>query len=243
MSQWRTDSDLLANVRSGSPLPVNRLEVQQYCPLEVTKSSDQSERGSDYVRSVLAQLDGGIPLLTRVAVEDGAAYFLGTQPADGYSTFLDQGIVFYIMLQRALAQGAAVLGGASSRMCGTVSDEQVLQWTALDAEAAALPPSRRPLVPGTYQTKTGQVALNRPASEDASGIVTDEQLQQMFGALDYVRIQDQSGQQGSLASEIWRLFLGLMIAGLLAEAVLCVPQSHSRPSTSGTSPAPVTPSN
>ncbi len=34
MSQWRTDSDLLANARSGSPLPVNRIEVLQYCPLE-----------------------------------------------------------------------------------------------------------------------------------------------------------------------------------------------------------------
>jgi hypothetical protein len=37
-------------------------------------------------------------------------------------------------------------------------------------------------------------------------------------------IDDQAGAVGSLASEVWRMFLIAMIVALMAEAILCVPQ-------------------
>ncbi|MBL8818113.1 MAG: BatA domain-containing protein [Planctomyces sp.] len=242
VGQWRTDSDLLANTRSGSPLPVSRLQVRQYCPLTINATNQNQPGGepgtqppsagtstesgagaADRIVSVLAQLDGGIPLLTRMSLGDGAYYFLGTRPEPEYSTMLNQGVVFYVMIQRAIAQGAAILGGASGRNCGTVPDDLMQQWTALDPESLEIVPSRRSLLPGVFQSGARQISLNRPLTEDDSQVVADEQLEQMFGTLDFVRIQDQSGQQSSLASEIWRLFLGLMIFALLAEAVLCLP--------------------
>ena len=41
------------------------------------------------------------------------------------------------------------------------------------------------------------------------------------------QIDGQALGDDTLASEVWRIFLTLMIAALLAEAVLCVPETHA----------------
>ena len=96
VESWRGDEDLLAHTASGQPLPVGQLQIRKYCGLsgEVTP---------------LATLRGGAPLLARVTTSRGAAYFCATTPAPADSSLATSGVVFYVLVQRALA---ARSGGA-----------------------------------------------------------------------------------------------------------------------------------
>ena len=67
-----------------------------------------------------------------------------------------------------------------------------------------------------------RVAINRPPSEDASAVLSDEVLEELFAGLDYQKISDDVGQGSALANEIWRVFLAFMAIALLFEAVLCL---------------------
>ena len=60
----------------------------------------------------LARFKTGDPLLARVPTDRGAVYFCTTLPRASHSSLARDGVVFYVMLQRALAQGAAMLGSA-----------------------------------------------------------------------------------------------------------------------------------
>ncbi|MFN9824653.1 MAG: hypothetical protein ACK58J_10920 [Planctomyces sp.] len=52
----------------------------------------------------------------------------------------------------------------------------------------------------------------------------EEELQQTLSGLNFTVIRDSAGSADSLAAEVWRAFLLLMIAALMAEALLCLPQ-------------------
>lgn len=228
ITRWRTDADLLSNSRSGTPLPVGQIELQKFCRVKVA-----AETGA----VLLAQLDGGDGLLTRVATDLGAVYFCGTLPGGGYSSLISNGVVFYVMIQRSLAQGSGSLGKARQLDCSQVLSQQVSEWKPLDADTEATRLSRRSLVSGVFQNGEILMALNRPVAEDSMEILTDESLQRIFGELDYTRIDDRTGSRSDLASEVWRLFLLLMIVALLAEALLCIPErAERRPAVFRTSP-------
>ena len=66
-------------------------------------------------------------------------------------------------------------------------------------------------------------ALNRPLSEDVSQIITEENVEALFDGIDFTRLNDSAGSAAALASEVWRMFLVMMIVALIAEAVLCLP--------------------
>lgn len=102
---WRGDQDLFRHAQSGLALPVGQLQVRNYCGLsgEVT---------------TLATLQGNIPLLVRVATNRGGVYFCATTVAGGDSSLASNGVVLYVMVQRALANGAAVLGTTRQLIAG-----------------------------------------------------------------------------------------------------------------------------
>ena len=228
ITRWRTDADLLSNSRSGTPLPVGQIELRKYCRVRAAE-----EVGA----TLLARLDGGDGLVTRVATDHGAVYFCGTLPGEGYSNLISNGVVFYVMVQRSLAQGSGSLGKARQLDCSQLISQQVSEWKPLDAESNATRPSRRSLVSGVFPNGEILLALNRPEVEDSVEILTDESLQRIFGELDYTRIDDRTGSRSDLASEVWRLFLLLMIVALLAEALLCIPErADRRPAVFRTSP-------
>ena len=89
-----------------------QLQVRKYCGLsgEVTP---------------LATLQGGAPLLARVTTNRGAAYFCATTPAPADSSLATNGVVFYVLVQRALAAGAAALGqhAAARRPASRLADD------------------------------------------------------------------------------------------------------------------------
>lgn len=218
LSRWRTDADLLSNSQSGQPLPAGELNILQFCDSELPKSSE------------LARLENQTALLSRALSDRGAVYFCSTLPTAAHSNLVSNGVVFYVMIQRALARGSGALGAARQYECGRAEAAAAGAWSPLDKLSAEIRPSLRPLLMGLYRDQDTLVALNRPLAEDNPEILNDETLRTLFDGLDYVRINDQSGSTSPLAHEIWRAFLMLMIVALLAEAVLCVPD-RPRPAT------------
>ncbi len=244
VTRWRTDADVLANSQSGTPLPAGQLDIHQVCSVESTvaassassaaegsavagneSSGDASELPS---ASVLAQLDNRRGLLTRVLTEQGAVYFCSTIPVPSHSSLVSNGVVFYVMIQRALAQGAGALGQARNLECGSLASQAANNWKPVDDLTAAVMVSRRSLMPGIFAGDETLFAINRPLAEDTGSVLSDEVLQSIFGELDYTIINDQTDSGSELASEIWRAFLILMIVALLAEALLCVPERSEK---------------
>ncbi|HQX50403.1 MAG TPA: BatA domain-containing protein [Planctomycetaceae bacterium] len=212
LSRWRTDADLLGNSQSGKPLPVGQVITYRSCEIV----NDQG--------TVLAQLSDGPPLLLRANTDQGAAWFCSTLPNTSNSNFVSNGITFYVMIQRAVARGAAALGEARQFDCGTLKPGIAESWTPLDETSGDVLLSQRTLNNGLYETPEATFALNRPLAEDAVEVLSDGTLEQVMSGLNYTRIDDKAGSSMALASEIWRTFLIAMIIALMAEALLCVPE-------------------
>ena len=220
VDRWRTDSDLLGNTLSGSPLPLGDITVSKYCSLDQEKAT------------LLAQLPEGVPLLARAVTDQGAVYFCSTLPDYSHSTLADNGVVFFIMIHRALARGASVLGAARQLDAGMVSASQTNDWKPLDELSADVLISQRHLKAGLYEGEEALFAINRPISEDSPNVVTEETLAQSMSGLSYTIIDDEAGSQSALANEVWRTFLIAMICALLIEALLCMPEKQ--PATAST---------
>ena len=69
------------------------------------------------------------------------------------------------------------------------------------------------------------MAVNRPESEDQRDVLAPEVLEQLLAGLDWRQIDGQAVGEHALASEVWKVFLTLMIVALLVEAALCVPEA------------------
>ncbi|MDX1566063.1 MAG: hypothetical protein R3236_11685, partial [Phycisphaeraceae bacterium] len=207
---WRGDSDLLAHGRSGSALPLDELKTFRYCSLESGGNP-------------LARLTGGDPLLARAGTDRGAVYFCSTLPGARHSSLSRDGVVFYVMLQRALAQGADALASASQQLArsGVLGEGR---WTPVASDEQEMAVSGRGLHAGVYTSESGRlVALNRPGDEDVAGPIGQPTLEKLLSGLNYERIDDAVDSDQALATEIWRLFLIAMVLALIIEAVLCLP--------------------
>ena len=216
LSRWRTDTDLLGNSQSGTPLPVGQVVAYRSCEL-VNENA-----------TVLAQLQKGPPLLVRSPTDQGAVWFCSTLPTTDHSSFVTNGITFYVMIQRAVARGAAALGEARQYDCGSLQAGIAESWKPLDDDSARILLSQRTINSGLYESEEAAFALNRPLEEDAVELVSDGTLEQVLNGLNYTRIDDKAGSAMALASEVWRTFLVLMIVALMAEALLSVPEKVTR---------------
>jgi hypothetical protein len=212
---WRSDSDLWANALSGESLAVGKLRTYRF----------RAVRGDG--ASQLARLEGGIPLLSRVATDGGSAYFCATLPVLSHSSLAQDGIAFYAMIQRALAQGAATQGKARQIDAGTTPAKMIERWQPAGEGPRDVFASARWVHAGAYGNGENWLALNRPIGEDGARILDDGQVDRLFSGLDYRHVQQTIGDSGSLASEIWRAFVMLMGAALFAEAWLCMPEQKA----------------
>lgn len=209
---WRTDADLLANSQSGSPLPVGQVLCFRACDLKVDNAT------------TLWQLEDGSPLLTRAPTDQGAVWFCGTLPTEAESSLLKNGVTYYVFVQRALARGAAALGSARQLECG-VMNRQSSDWVPLDDRSREVWVSQRTISAGLFRDDDRLLALNRPLQEDNPVVLTDQTLDEILAGLEYTRIDDEVGGTNALASEVWRVFLLIMIFALIFEAILCVPDA------------------
>ncbi len=220
---WRGDQDILANTQSGAALPVGNLQVRKWCKLagEFTP---------------LASVKGGSPLLARVTTNAGAVYFCATTTAPGDSSLANDGVVLYVLVQRALAAGAAVLGSTRQVAAGEpIAGETPAKWKRLGGVAEAVSTDYA-LHRGVYQSGERLIAVNRPAAEDAAPTLKDDRVAGLFKGLDFSRVDDQAGNVGSLIQEIWRIFLATMMVAMLVEAGLCLPRKPAHTHAQGFEP-------
>ena len=207
---WRGDTDLLAHVESGEALPLNGLRTYRYRNLESTGTP-------------LARFDDETPLLTRVPTDHGAIYFCSTLPTAQFSSLERDGIVFYIMLQRALTEGCLALAAAAQRNAGVgvLADRE--QWESMAPAEHTASFSQRELHAGVYRDGEYWVAVNRSQAEDNAKTSPVETVDALFDGLSYRRIDVDVGDTSALASELWRIFLIAMALALIVEALLSLP--------------------
>ncbi|MCX7419764.1 MAG: BatA domain-containing protein [Planctomycetia bacterium] len=210
---WRGDQDLLAHTQSGAALPVGQLEIRKFC-------------GITGEQTPLASLKGGAPLLARLTSNRGGVYFCATTPALGDSSLATNGVVLYVMVQRALASGAAVLGNTRQLVAGDPSGfagENPATWQKLAGSNDSLSTDFA-FHAGVYNAGDKLFAVNRSLAEDHATVLPDGRVTELFKGLDFARVDDQAGNIAALIQEIWRLFLACMMVALIVEAALCLPK-------------------
>lgn len=221
---WRTETGLLANTRSGSPLPVSEISVFR----------SRAYRGETLP---LLKLAGDRALVSRVLADGnggderrngtGGLHIWGTLPRIDHSNLATEGVVFFVMIQRALEAGADSVSRARLATAGLGALSGVGELRDLAEDTASATPVAPGLAAGAWESGTGEnarlVALNRPESEDDSRILDAEAIDGLLVGVDYRRIDDQVGSGNSLAAEVWRAFLFAMAIALLAEALLSLP--------------------
>lgn len=212
---WRSDADLLANVNSGDALPLNELRTYRYCDFETPGTT-------------LARYGDDNPMLTRIATDRGGVYFCSTLPTAQFSSLERDGIVFYVMLQRALAEGCRSLAVTSQRAAGASVFADRAQWEAVEPTADEAPIlSQRGLHAGVYRDGERWAAVNRSRTEDSTKVTPVATVDALFDGLAYRRIDVAVGDTSALASEIWRAFLVAMAIALIVEAVLSLPSQKT----------------
>ena len=218
ISWWRGDADLLAHADSGNPLPLNDLRTYRYRAIENSGTS-------------LARFGNDAPLLTRVNTDHGAVYFCSTLPTAQFSSLERDAVVFYVMLQRALAEGCRALTDASQRDAAHDALADRGQWEAVAPEGDAVSLSQRGLHAGVYRDEAYWVAVNRSSAEDTAKAAPVETVDALFNGLSYRRIDVEVGDTSSLANELWRIFLIAMAIALIVEAVLSLPSKKAESSS------------
>jgi Aerotolerance regulator N-terminal len=210
VESWRGDQDLLAHTQSGAPLPVGQLQVKKYCGLsgELTP---------------LAALKGGAPLLGRLTTDRGGAYFCATTAAVGDSSLATEGVVFYVLVQRALAAGAAALGSTRQLTAGQPPRDDPLTWKRVAGAEDAISTDYS-FHRGIYSAGDKLLAVNRALGEAQAPVLADSRVDELFRGLDFARVNDRAGSLGSLIQEIWRMFLIAMLVAMVGEAALCLPK-------------------
>jgi hypothetical protein len=207
---WRGDQDLLANTQSGAALPVGRLQIRRCCGLtgELTP---------------LATLKGGRLLVARLPTNRGGVYFCTTTPDAGDSSLATNGVVLYVLVQRALAAGGAVLGQTRQLVAGDVGLEEPTTWHQVAGTPDVISTDYAHHA-GVYRAGEKLLAVNRSASEDQAPVLTDDRVAELFKGLDFTRVDDRAGSLVGLIQEIWRPFLLVMMISMLVEAGLCLPR-------------------
>ena len=217
---WRNDADLFANVNSGESLPVNELRTYRYCNLETPGTT-------------LARYGDDNPMLTRLPTDRGGMYFCSTLPTAQFSSLERDGVVFYVMLQRALEEGCRSLAVASQRDAGPGALTDRNQWEMVAPIDDAQTLSQRGLHAGVYQDEEYWAAVNRSRAEDSTKVTPVATVDELFDGLSYRRIDVAVGDTSALASEIWRTFLVAMGLALIVEAVLSLPSKRTEQKSLG----------
>ncbi len=214
-SWWRGDTDLLAHVESGDALPLNELRTYRY-------------RSFESPGTPLARFNDDAPLLSRVPTDRGAVYFCSTLPTAQFSSLEREGVIFYVILQRALDWGCQALSVASQRDAGPDVLKDTSAWELVAPTDNSPLLSQRGLHAGVYRDGAYWTAVNRSQIEDSATAVPVETVDALFDGMSYRRIDVDVSDTSALASELWRIFLIAMIVALLAEAALSLPGKRTK---------------
>lgn len=208
IQSWNQSEGLWRNSDEGLNLPIDELEF----------SKRQRISGAS---AVLASYVDGPAALTRTSLGSGSFYCFATRPEPEWST-LGSGVALIPALSRALADGARRLEALETYECGALSASAAQRsWRRVsDSE-----PGDPQLFAGVYQDGARLMAVNRPEKEYDDILLDEESVQALMGDIPVSQAEftSQRGAQESASSEIWRLFLTVMLGFLMAESVLTLP--------------------
>ncbi len=223
---WEHDDGLLRDGLDGTAIPADRLRaVRRQLP--------------DGGAAVLGRWDDGKPLLARVVLDKGTAWFFGTL-ADYTWSNLGDGDVLLPITQRAVLAGAERFETAYLADVGSTASKTATGETRTRLDDHATPdPANAPYEAGVWRVGDRLVALNHPASEDLPESLGRPVLDRLLADTNYSLFEDHTAaDDSSLVREAWRAFLLAMLFFLFAEALLCLPKSSVSASAAKNPQAP-----
>ena len=220
VASWRGDTDLLSATLAGTALPVGSLTVNRFAEIagEVTP---------------LATLTDGSLLLGRVPTPRGGVYALATTPRNVDSSLATDGVMLYVMIQRALEAGSRSLLATGQLDAGALDVNAAANWQQLAGYDDRLS-TERTFDAGVYANEDQWLAINRSSGEDRVSTLTDIQFDALFRNLLVDRVNQQAGSNRSLVAEVWRAFLIIMLIAMIGEACLCLPRRPTDVASSAT---------
>ena len=136
------------------------------------------------------------------------------------------GVVLYVMIQRALQAGAMSLQGTAQLDAGEATAQAAARWTPLVQREGRLSLDRA-FSAGVYADERRWWAVNRSRAEDRSAALSESQIDQLFAGLILERVDQRSDSAKSLVDEVWRAFLIIMLVAMIGEACLCLPRKFT----------------
>lgn len=234
ISQWDRTSGPLADTEEGISLPLELLNIRQRRRLNgLHPPSDANKRTN---ASAFASFQDGNPLLVRIAVGQGAVWFLATLPRPDWSSLAD-GNVLIPLVQRLLQNSARRQEKTISTIAGETNPaiESIIWNPVVGRKNADFRWDA-----GIYQSETSTenfrggespawLAVNRSPLEDDLGKLALEEIRPLFGNLPLAIHLEANEQNAPLQSEAWRLFLLGMLIFLLGESCLTLPPPKPKP--------------
>ena len=215
LKDWNHSDGPLRNGIDGSPIPAERLKA-------IRRQIPQGDA------TALARWEDGEPLITRRIVDHGTAWFVGSLPDYTWSNLGDADVLLPAV-QRITAAGADRFDASYLTTVGSDAAQLLPGETRSRLDDYATPdPANTAYQSGIFRLGERLLAVNRPAQEDNSEILTREQLDQALEGTGYTQL-DQAGQASdpSLSRDVWRAFLIAVLFFLISEAILCLPKkSH-----------------
>ena len=215
LKDWNHSDGPLRDGIDGSPIPAERLKA-------IRRQIPQGDA------TALARWEDGEPLITRRIVDHGTAWFVGSLPDYTWSNLGDADVLLPAV-QRITAAGADRFDASYLTTVGSDAAQLLPGETRSRLDDYATPdPANTAYQAGIFRLGERLLAVNRPAQEDNSEILTREQLDQALEGTGYTQL-DQAGQASdpSLSRDVWRAFLIAVLFFLISEAILCLPKkSH-----------------
>ncbi len=237
ITQWRTENDLLATDESGNRLPVDSITCSRRRAIE-TKTG-----------VMLASFGDGQALLVRASTQNGGAYFLATSLEEEVSSFSKNGVVLYVMMQRALEEGAQSLAQSRQVEAGDSSLTDTELWEPLDLGATAeqmkadqmlVAADQRAYHAGVFTVPHSSeknrsssdsrkiIAVNRSLSEDFPSTVAKADVNELLGEDSFELITTSASSLKGLTNEIWKIFVIGMVLALIIEGWLSLPAKSGK---------------
>jgi len=209
VKEWDRRSGPFEDTASGESIALNELKIQKTRQLQ------------GYGLNPIASCTDGKPLVSRLKLNGGNAYFCTTLPLQEWST-LGEGQVLVPMIQRILNEGGARLSKTVFSDCGGWDIESM----ANDIKDTIPSENKNPRFnSGAYRSSDKVMVLNRPPSEDIQEYLGSSDLEEMMKGISFSTLHEKSGTDTNIATEIWKAFLVIMLLFLVSEAFLCLPIS------------------
>lgn len=225
LQDWDRSDGLLRDGLDGTPITADRLRA-------IRRQIPQGD-----ALTPLARWEDGEPFISRLVLDRGTAWFLGSTPDYSWSNLGDADVLLPAV-QRLVTAGsdrfdAGYLTTVGARDARLFADET---RTRLDDYGKA-DPANAANEAGVYRLGTRLIAVNRPAIEDDPELLASERLDVLLEGTGHTLLE-QAGQSGdrTLSRDVWRAFLLAMLLFLIGELLLCLPAR----TTESPLPAPAT---